>query len=128
MGGMMVQRVSGRAPQGMMIQGGGVQNFGGTQVNDYQINPMVTERHIVTQQKKIIRKTMKPVRKQIGTEQVPYVETVEVKNPSTMKMDTEYAEPYIKRDGYSTDVMGQGVQTTTVRRTTNTMGRGAVKT
>merc|ERR1712098_747305 len=83
----------------------GVQNFG-TQVQDYQVSPYVTERHITQQTRKIIRNTRKPVTKQVGTRMVPTVEEVLVQNPDTMKMSTEYAEPYIKRDGYAVDNVG----------------------
>jgi len=93
----------------------GVQNLG-TQVQDYQISPLVTERHIIQQTKKIIRKTRKPVRKQVGTQMVPTVEEVVVQNPDTMKMATEYAEPYIKRDGYTTENVGVINQKTKVIR------------
>merc|ERR1712093_158317 len=92
-----------------------VQNLG-TTVQDYQVNPYVTERHIVQQTKKIIRKTRKPVRKQIGTKMVPTVEHVEVENPDTMKMATEYAEPYIKRDGFETENVGTVGEAKVIRR------------
>merc|ERR1712139_750501 len=101
-----------------------VQNLG-TTVQDYQMSPYVTERHIVQQTKKIIRKTRKPVRKQIGTKMVPTVEHVEVENPDTMKMATEYAEPYIKRDGFETENVGTVGEAKVIRRTRNS-GRSSV--
>merc|ERR1712034_303245 len=36
-----------------------------------------------------------------------------VKNPATMRMSTEYTEPYIKRDGYVQENCGVIGQTTT---------------
>merc|ERR1711900_138036 len=85
----------------------------GYQVRNIQVSPMVTEQHIVQQTKKIIRKTRKPVRKQVGTKMVDTFETVQVKNPSTLRMSTEYAEPYIKRDGYVQENAGVIGKTTT---------------
>ena len=104
--------------QRMIMPGSQVQNMG-TNVQDYQISPYVTERHITQQTKKIIRKTRKPVTKQVGTKMVPTVEEVLVQNPDTMKMSTEYAEPYIKRDGYQVDNIGTINQKTKVIRNMN---------
>merc|ERR1711964_776148 len=116
---MVIQQPRMMVPQprvSMMPQSGvQVQNLG-TTVNDYQVAPYVTERHIVQQTKKIIRKTRKPVRKQIGTRMVSTVEEVEVQNPDTMKMATEYAEPYIKRDGFETENVGTIGRAKVVRR------------
>merc|ERR1711964_243766 len=95
----------------------------GMQVRDFQVSPLVTERHIVQQTKKIIRTTRKPVTKQVGTKMVDTFETVEVKNPSTMKMSTEYAEPYIKRDGFVQENCGVIGKTTKVIRRGQTMTR-----
>jgi len=110
---MVVQR-----PSFQMIQQPGmqVQNLG-TQVQDIQVSPYVTERHVIQQTKKIFRKTRKPVRKQIGTQMVPTYETVQVKNPDTMNMKTEYAEPYIKRDGFETNNVGTVGKAKVIRRT-----------
>merc|ERR1711964_388671 len=110
-------------PRVSMIPQSGVQvrNLG-TTVNDYQVSPYVTERHIVQQTKKIIRKTRKPVRKQIGTRMVSTVEEVEVQNPDTMKMATEYAEPYIKRDGFEMQNVGTIGQAKVIRRSGTTRG------
>merc|ERR1711964_867937 len=101
-------------PQMMMVQQPRmVVQQPGVQIRDIQVSPLVTERHIVQQTKKIIRKTRKPVTKQVGTRMVDTFETLEVKNPSTMRMSTEYAEPYIKRDGYIQENCGVIGQTTT---------------
>merc|ERR1711964_266227 len=72
------------------------------------------------QTRKIIRKTRKPVQKQIGTKMVDTFELVEEKNPATMRMSTEFAEPYIKRDGYVQENCGVIGKTTTkvIRQTT----------
>merc|ERR1711964_623077 len=122
---MMVQqpRMMVSQPRVSMIPQSGVQvqNLG-TTVNDYQVSPYVTERHIVQQTKKIIRKTRKPVRKQIGTKMVSTVEEVEVQNPDTMKMATEYAEPYIKRDGFEMQNVGTIGQAKVIRRSGTTRG------
>merc|ERR1711964_182598 len=122
---MMVQqpRMMVSQPRVSMIPQSGVQvqNLGAT-VNDYQVSPYVTERHIVQQTKKIIRKTRKPVRKQIGTRMVSTVEEVEVQNPDTMKMATEYAEPYIKRDGFEMQNVGTIGQAKVIRRSGTTRG------
>merc|ERR1719359_227091 len=104
-GMMMVQ-------PGMMV--GGAVGGSGTQVRDIQVSPYVQERHIITTTKKVIRKTKKPVKKQVGTKMVDTFETVQVKNPSTMRMSTEYAEPYIKRDGYVQENCGVINQSTKV--------------
>merc|ERR1711964_458476 len=122
---MMVQqpRMMVSQPRVSMIPQSGVQvqNLG-TTVNDYQVSPYVTERHIVQQTKKIIRKTRKPVRKQIGTKMVSTVEEVEVQNPDTMKMATEYAEPYIKGDGFEMQNVGTIGQAKVIRRSGTTRG------
>merc|ERR1711964_755372 len=83
------------------------------------MQPRVIERTIVTPKTQIIRTTIKPVRKQIGTKIVATVQNVETQNPATM-MTTEYAEPYVKRDGY-TQVTGYGQQSTKVIRRGKTM-------
>merc|ERR1711900_53047 len=105
---MMVQqpRMVVQQPQ-MVLQQPGVQ------VRNIQVSPMVTEQHIVQQTRKIIRKTRKPVQKQIGTKMVETFELVEEKNPATMRMSTEFAEPYIKRDGYVQENCGVIGKTTT---------------
>merc|ERR1712072_889743 len=64
---------------------------------------IVMERDVAVTNVRTDRKVWKPKQVQVGTQLVPTVETVEVKNPSTMKMSTEYMEPYIKRDGYQQD-------------------------
>merc|ERR1711900_106257 len=113
---MMVQQ-----QQPMMYSGavGG----SGTQVRNIQVSPLVHEQHIIQTTRKVIRKTKKPVKKQVGTKMVDTFETVEVKNPSTMRMSTEYAEPYIKRDGYVQENCGVIGRTTKVIRRGQTMTR-----
>merc|ERR1711964_740420 len=81
------------------------------------MQPRVIERTIVTPKTQIIRTTIKPVRKQIGTKTVATVQNVE----------TQYAEPYVKRDGY-TQVTGYGQQSTKVVRRGKTMLAGGITT
>merc|ERR1711964_953652 len=91
------------------------------------MQPRVIERTIVTPMTQVIRTTIKPVRKQIGTKTVATVQNVETQNAATMKMTTEYAEPYVKRDGY-TQVTGYGQQSTKVVRRGKTMLAGGITT
>merc|ERR1712098_79053 len=77
---------------------------------------IVFERDVTQVQTNTERVCMKPKKIVVGHRMVNTVETVEVQNPSTMKMTTEYAEPYIKRAGYSKQTGFKGAKTQVVRR------------
>jgi len=64
-------------------------------------NTRVIERTVVTPQTQVMRTVITPKKTVVGYRTVPTVQNVVTQNPSTMKMTTEYAEPYIKRAGYT---------------------------
>merc|ERR1711964_747648 len=97
----------------------GVSGFGVSGAQRQYTRPdgtIVFERDITKMQTNTQRVCMKPKKVVVGQRTVNTVETVEVQNPSTMKMTTEYAEPYIKRAGYSKQTGFQGAKTKVVRR------------
>merc|ERR1712098_606403 len=88
----------------------------------------VIERTIVTPQTRVQRTVIRPERKIVGHKTVATVQNVEVKNPSTMKMKTEYAEPYVKRAGYTTHAGMAGSSKTKIIRKGEVMEMGGTRT
>merc|ERR1712098_1017625 len=72
------------------------------------------ERDVTTYRTQVNRTRITPKETVVGYKTVPTVQNVEVKNASTMKMTTEYAEPYIKRDGYTMRTGFKGAKTQVV--------------
>merc|ERR1711964_11617 len=98
---------------------GGVSGFGVSGAHRQYMRPdgtIVFERDLTKIQTNTERVCMKPKKVVVGHRTVNTVETVEVENASTMKMTTEYAEPYIKRAGYSKQTGFKGAKTKVVRR------------